>query len=170
MFAGNESGRQGIRGCRLGADVRRGMLPTVGLAGLAALGIAYWLTLEPAPAIRVRWREDVTSDQQATLERKYLLSSARAPQGRSIAYDLLDTRRANIEALVLDPAAADTADIDRDAFEVPFDKPYGDRWMWVAHRTPVLRDARVRWTLIAALVAMAGWRGRREKEIPSQSN
>src|SRR5688500_11833455 len=137
------------------AEVRRRVLSAIGLSGLAALGLSYWLTYEPAPAIRVRWRDDVTSARQAALERKYQLSNARAPQRRSIAYDLLDTRQKNIRALVLDPAVADTADVDREAFEVPFDRAYGDRWMWIAHRTPGLRDARVRWTLIVAFFAMA---------------
>jgi hypothetical protein len=131
------------------------VLSTIGLGGLAALGLAYWLTYEPAPAIRVRWRDDVTSARQAALERKYLLSNGRAPMGRSIAYDLLDTRRSNIEALVRDPDVADTHDIDRERYEIPFDKPYGERWMWVAHRMPGLRDARVRWALVVVLCAMA---------------
>jgi hypothetical protein len=154
--------------------VRARVLSALGLGGLAALGLAYWLTYEPAPAIRVRWRDDVTSARQATLERRYLLSNGRAPLGRSIAYDLLDTRRSNIEALVLDPDVADTHDVDRDNFEIPFETAYGDRWMWVAHRTPVLRDNSVRWTLIAVLAGMATL-GRAQKrrhgtEIPSQSS
>jgi len=141
--------------------MRNRVLAAIGLGGLAALAIAYWLTHEPAPSIRVRWRDEVTSERQAALERKYQLSNARAPQRRSIAYDLLDTRQQNIKALVLDPAVADTADIDRDCFQIPFEAAYGERWMWVAHRTPGLRDARVRWMLIVALAAMAiaGLRG-----------
>src|SRR5438128_1108805 len=145
--------------------MRRRALSVIGLGGLAALGFAYWLTVEPAPAIRVRWRDDVTSDRQAALERKYLLVNGRAPSGRSIAYDLLDTRRDNIRALVRDPEVRDTNDVDRRQFDVPFDFAYGDSWMWVAHRTPVLRDARIRWTLIVILVAMAGFGLRREAEI-----
>jgi hypothetical protein len=127
---------------------------TIGIAGLTMLGSAYWMTLEPAPSIRVRWRDEVTASRQADLERKYLLANGRAPQGRSIAYDLLDTRVANVRAIVEDPYVADTNDIDRDTYEVPFDTAYGDRWMWAAHRTPWLRDARVRWTLIVTLAAM----------------
>jgi len=98
----------------------------VGAGGLAALFAMFWLTREPAPAIRVRWRDDVTAAQQRALERAYLLADGRAPQGRSIAYDLLDTRSANIRALVLDPNVADTNDIDRDAYGVPFDTAYGE--------------------------------------------
>ena len=141
--------------------MRARVLAAIGLGGLAALALAYWLTVEPAPSIRVRWRDTVASEQQAALERRYLLSNPRAPIQRSIAYDLLDTRRRNIEALVRDPAVADTNDIDRNAFEVPFDTAYGERWMWVAHRTPGLRDERARWALIVLLAALglAGLRG-----------
>ena len=150
--------------------MRRRALSVIGLGGLAALGVVYWLTYEPAPSIRVRWRANVTSEQQAALERKYLLVNGRAPTGRSIAYDLLDTRHDNIKALVLDPGVLDTSDIDRDRFEAPFDLPYGDSWMWVADRTPVLRNTRVRWTLIVILVAMAvlGLRQERGRQRPAR--
>lgn len=134
--------------------MRGRVLAAIGLGGLAALGLAYWLTYEPAPAIRVRWADAVSSEQQAALERKYLLSNARGQQKRSVAYDLLDTRQKNIRALVLDRAVADTNDIDRDAYEIPFEGAYGESWMWVAHRTPVLRDGRVRWTLVVVLAAV----------------
>ena len=148
----------------------RRWLSMIGVAGLAALGFAYWFTYEPAPSIRVRWRDDVTSQRQAALERKYLLANGRAPSGRSIAYDLLDTRRENIKALVQDPDVRDTNDLDRHQFEVPLDFAYGDSWMWVADRTPVLRNTRARWTLIVilALMAVVGLRQERGQRRPAQ--
>jgi hypothetical protein len=126
----------------------------LGATGLAALGGIYWFTYEPAPAVRVRWRDDLSVDRQAELERHYLLSNRRAPHPeapRSFAYDLLDTRPANIEALVRDPDVGDTNDIDREHFVIRVDRQSGERWMWAAHRTPGLRDARVRWSLVAVL-------------------
>jgi hypothetical protein len=131
-------------------------LGTLGMAGLMALGLAYALTYEPAPRVRVLWHEDVTIPQRTALERKYLLSSGRdpIPQG-SIAYDLLDTSRPNIKALVEDATIADTNDIDRDTYSVPFETDYGEEWMWIAHRTPGIRDVRVRTSVIVALVIMA---------------
>jgi hypothetical protein len=121
-----------------------------------ALGLAYWLTIEPAPAVRVQWRPGVSEEQQAALERRYLLVNARDRlDGGSIAYDLLDTSVRNIRALVADEAVADTADIDRDAFTIPFDTEYGGEWMWMAHRLPGLRDERVRRGAIAVLAVMA---------------
>lgn len=132
----------------------------LGVAGLAVLGLTYWLTVEPAPRVRVLWRAGVTPARQAALERAYLLENGRdrLPEG-SIAYDLLDTSRSNLQALVQDPAVADTNDIDRNALVVPFDADYGAEWMWIAHRTPGIRDGRVRALLLAALAAMAagGW-------------
>jgi len=127
-----------------------------GVAGLAVLGIAYWLTHEPAPRVRVLRADDVTPERQAALERKYLLSNGRdrLPEG-SLAYDLLDTSPSNVQALVKDPAIADTNDIERNTFTVPFDVEYGGEWMWLAHRTPGLRDARGRAALIFTLAAMA---------------
>jgi len=128
----------------------------IGIAGLTVLGFAWWLTYEPAPRVRVLWRPDVTPARQAALEQKYLLVNGRdrLPEG-SIAYDLLDTSRPNIQALVTDAAAADTNDIERNTFEVPFDVEYGGEWMWIAHRTPGLRDGWMRGALILALTAMA---------------
>lgn len=135
--------------------MRRG-LTTIGISGLALLGVAYWWTHEPAPRVRVLWREGVPADQQAALEREYLLRNGRdrLPEG-SVAYDLLDTSSANIRALVEDSAIADTNDIERNTYAVPFDVDYGGEWMWIADRTPGLRDRRVRTALIVVLAAMA---------------
>jgi hypothetical protein len=72
------------------------------------------------------------------LERRFLLVN-RAPERERFEYDLLDTSRGNIEALVREPDVADTDRIDQQTFVLPFDIPYGTSWMWVAHRTPVLR-------------------------------
>lgn len=127
-----------------------------GVAGLACLGVTYWLTLEPAPRVRVLWQDHVTLQQQAALERKYLLVNARdrLTEG-SLAYDLLDISVSNIRALVEDPAILDTNDIERHTFVVPFDVDYGGEWMWLAHRTPVLRDRWARTIVIVILTIMA---------------
>ena len=123
-----------------------------GLIGLMLLGAAYLATLERVPRIRILWRDGVTAEQQAALEARYLLRNARdrLPEG-SLAYDLLDTSRANIRALVDDPAVTDSNDIDRDAYVVEPETDRGEAWMWVAYRVPGLRAAGVRWTLILLL-------------------
>ena len=132
----------------------------VGGIGLAALSFAYWFSAEPAPGIRVIWRDGVTVQQQASAERRYLLTNRRSPhaeQPRSLAYDLLDTRQSNIRALVDDPAVEDTNDIDDEWARVRLGTAYGDEWMWVAHRTPWLRQSEARWALILALTATTVW-------------
>lgn len=150
MSAGTKGGSR-LRAGRLGRWVA-----AIGSAGLGALGIAYGLTYEPAPRVRVQWREDLPSEQRGQRERTYLLVNPRDPiPGGSIAYDLLDTSTSNIRALVGDPAVTNTGDIDENVFVVPFQTEYGESWMWIAHRTPGLRDSRVRSALIAGLAALA---------------
>ena len=134
---------------------------TFALAALVALTAGYWFTNEPAPRIRVEWRRDVTPQQQNALERKYFLLNGRDPMpGGSTAYDLLDTSRSNIKALVEDPAVADTGDIDRTTYVVPDGTDPGGEEMWIADRAPFLREAAPRWTLVAilAMLVIAGFR------------
>ena len=129
----------------------------IGLGGLAALAFAYWFTYEPAPGVRVSWRPGIALEQQEALERKYMLAGRQAPMNGSLAYELLDTTRSNIEALLKDPAVVDTNDIDDEWARVRLGTDYGNRWMWVAHRTPLLRYGEVRWALILTLAAMAAF-------------
>jgi hypothetical protein len=110
----------------------------MGGAILIALAAAYWLTYEPAPRIGITWRSGISGDRRAELERRFLLVNPGRENDR-LMYDLLDTSRHNIEALIFEPDVADTDRISRPRYEVPFDIPYGESWMWVAHRTPVLR-------------------------------
>src|SRR5687767_1472261 len=102
---------------------------------LLALGIAYYFTCEPAPRVALRWREGVASERRQELERRFLLVNP-APDRDRIEYDLLDTSRTNLEALVREPDVADTDRVSREGFTVPLDVPYGTSWMWLAHRTP----------------------------------
>ena len=139
---------------------RRGayLCVAVGVIGLAAFAFAYWFSVEPAPGIRVTWREGVSLEQQARLERRYLLANRCCPheeQPRSLAYDLLDTRQSNIRALLNDPAVEDTNDIDDEWARVRLGTAYGDEWMWAAHRTPGLRQPEARYALILGLFVMA---------------
>jgi hypothetical protein len=105
---------------------------------LLALGLAYYFTYEPAPEIRIRWRDGLDQGRRAELERRFLLVNPASFEDR-MTYDLLDTSRWNVEALVVERDIADTDRVDRVHYTIPFDIPYGSGWMWVAHRTPVLR-------------------------------
>jgi len=127
-----------------------------GLALLALLGGAYLATREPAPRIRVLWRDGTTAQQQANLEAAYFLRNPRdrLPEG-SLAYDLLDTSRSNIRRLVEDPAVADTGDLDRNAYVVDPETDRGGEWMWVAYRVPGLRAAWSRWMVVVLLAVSA---------------
>ena len=132
------------------------VLLVVGVAGLISLRVAYTITAEPAPAIRVRWRDGTGDATRAWLEWKYRLVEPSAPQGLSYSYVLLDTRTANIRALVKDPEVADTGDIDREKFEIPWETANESRkFMWIADRLPLMRQPVVRWMLTAAFAVMA---------------
>lgn len=117
---------------------------------LAVIAGTYWYTVEPAPAVKVRWRADVTDVHRQSLERRYRLVDPIASEGRTVTYNLLDTSTGNLEAIVGDPAVEDTGDIDRQRFAVAPDVPYGTRWMWVGDRLPVLRTPAVVPALVAA--------------------
>ena len=119
---------------------RRLVVPAVIATGvLLALAGAYYLTYEPAPVVRVRWREGLPAARRAELERRFLLVRPVPHEGRTLSYDLLDTRHSNVAELLGHPDAEDTDYIDRSTATLPFDGPYGESWMWIAHRTPVLR-------------------------------
>ena len=105
---------------------------------LVAFGAAYYLTYEPAVRIGIRWRDGVTVERRAELERRFRLVN-RAPSEMQFTYDLLDTRRENIEALVNEADAEDTESLSRSTYTVPPDITYGRSWMWVRYRIPGLR-------------------------------
>jgi hypothetical protein len=115
------------------------VIATGALGVLLAFAGAYYLTHEPAPLVRVRWREGLSAERRAELEHRFLLVRPVPHEGRTMSYDLLDTRRSNVEALLRAPEVEDTAHIDRAEAVVPFDAPYGESWMWIGHRTPVVR-------------------------------
>lgn len=114
------------------------MAASIGALVLLSLAAAYWLTYEPAPQIGITWRPGISEERRADLERRFLLVNPAFENDRRL-YDLLDTRQSNLKALIFEPDVADTDRISRSRYEVPFDIPYGQSWMWVAHRTPVLR-------------------------------
>jgi hypothetical protein len=137
---------------------RSWMLLLVGVIGLVSLRAAYDLTWEPAPAVRVRWRQGTTDARRAQLERRYRLVNPQPHEGVSYLYLLMDTSRRNIEALVKDPEVADTDDIDRRRFEIPWTAAQSRvRNLWVADRLPGLRQPFVRVIAIAILAGMTAF-------------
>ena len=69
-------------------------------------------------AIHVRWAPAVDDAQRQELERRYGLTAPQPTEGRTFAYALTDLSRANITALVLDPAVEDTHEINRTSYRV----------------------------------------------------
>jgi len=100
--------------------------------------VAYYLTVEPSVRIGVRWREGVSVEQRAALERRFRLVNGLSTDDR-FRYDLLDTRRENIKALIENPNTEDTESVSRTLYVAPPDISYGESWMWVAYRIPGLR-------------------------------
>jgi hypothetical protein len=134
-----------------------GVAAAVAACALLALGTAYYLTHEPAPEIRVLWRSGITAERRAELERRFLLVN-RAPYEDRFTYDLLDTRLENIKALVNERDAADTDGVGRVFYTLPVDFPYGQSWMWIAHRLPVLRiPGVVEGTVGVCALVVAAW-------------
>jgi hypothetical protein len=135
--------------------MRTALWITAGTAALVllALGAAYALTYEPAATIGIRWRQGLAPARQAELERRFLLVN-RIPAGDRFAYDLLDTSQSNLRALVQERDVFDTDGISRQDATLPPDYRYGESWMWVAHRTPLLRVPGVVEGIVVACVAL----------------
>ena len=132
-------------------------------------GVTTWVrsrTLERAPEIHVRWAAGVGEESRGTLAERYLLEKPKDREGNTWTYNLLDTSRRNIQALVEDSEAADTHELDRDAFKVAETASRGDVDKWAVHQVRFLR--RVPWlawptipvlwisTLLACVVAFLG--------------
>lgn len=128
-------------------------LGAVGLVGLMALASGYYLTSEPAPEIRILWRSGLPTERRAELEDRFRLVNRKVYDDR-FSYDLLDTRPANVRLIVGERDIADTDRVDREGATIPPNIQRGESRMWLAHRMPGLRDARVQWTLIVVLATM----------------
>ena len=71
------------------------------------------------PRVTIRWSDDLAALDREVLERRYRLESGQRDEGTTWRYALLDRSRKNVEAIVTDPAIADTGYIDRPTFEAP---------------------------------------------------
>jgi len=68
---------------------------------------------DPGPKINVRWAPDVDDAGRESVEARFHLAQEGEPDGRTRHYELLDSSRANVEALLTNPAVEDTAGLDR---------------------------------------------------------
>ena len=71
-----------------------------------------------APSVNIAWSPDVDDYRRSTLEQRFHLADADFRGGRLWTYQLEDWSRANVSALLRDPAVADTQHIDRQSFAV----------------------------------------------------
>jgi hypothetical protein len=88
-------------------------------AGVVLAAIATLLQVTTTgPRVTVRWRAGISDAERGALERQYDLRKGEAIEGTDTGwrYELHGWSRDNVEALVHDPAVADTGYIDREAF------------------------------------------------------
>ena len=106
---------------------------------LAAFGVAYYFTYEPALEVAITWAEGATWERRMEVERRAGLVRPRDLTRGTVTYDLIDTRPENIRELLEQPEVEDGGVLDRRSYTVPADAPYGRGWMWVGNRWPVVR-------------------------------
>jgi hypothetical protein len=134
----------------------------VGASVLALLGGTYYFTYEPAPQVTISWRESTTFDRRGDVERWFGLVRGRDREGRTVTYDLVDTRRENINELLEQPEVEAVGYIDPVTNTVPADAPYGRGWMWLGDRLPEARVYRVVPVIIAACCVVIAYAFARE--------
>jgi hypothetical protein len=102
-------------------------------------------------SIHVRWAPSVDNSTRERLEQRHGLSRGEQSEGRTWAYELTDRSRANIRALVTDPAVEDTQNLHRTAFRVGYFAPRG---RYAAGTPPVVLEFLTVLFLIAGFVAI----------------
>jgi hypothetical protein len=134
------------------------------------------LTFGPHPVyVNVRWAAGVDDTERPRLEQRFGLADGELREGTTWGYALIDRSRANIRALVENPAVADTHQIHRTAFRVGYSAqrlPYRGPHAWIA----VTLERIAIFGLIGGVLVLAGvvraarafvsWLGRR---IPAAS-
>lgn len=68
--------------------------------------------------VYVRWQPSIGEPARAALENRFHLADGRQLDQHTWRYDLIEPSRENIRALVIDPAVADTHDIDRPSYSL----------------------------------------------------
>lgn len=104
------------------APARRLLVTGVAFFAFAALAYgALRATFGLRPVyVNVRWAADVDAAARQRLEPRFSLAEGELREGTTWGYALTDRSRANIRALVQDPAVADTHQIHRTAFRVGY--------------------------------------------------
>ena len=107
---------------------------------------------DPGPKINVRWAPDVDDAAREAAEARFHLAQEGPPDGRTRRYELLDSSRENVEAMLTNPAVEDTAGLNRETLvfdkvpEVHFRERATD-WLIGLEPCPEVRSAAVvKWT------------------------
>ena len=154
---------------------------------LVAAALAVWtvaalaygavrFTFGPRPVyVNIRWAAGGDAAERQRLEQRFGLADGELREGATWGYALIDRSRANIRALVENPAVADTHQIHRTAFRVGYSAqrlPYRGPHAWIA----VTLERIALFGLIGGVLVLAGvgraarafvgWLGRR---IPAAS-
>src|SRR5262245_13228947 len=79
-------------------------------AGLLLLVAAFFLTRDVAPRIGIRWNADERNRER--LERQFQLAAGAGQPDGTWIYDLIDTSRRNIGAILTDTAVAEATNLD----------------------------------------------------------
>lgn len=130
------------------------VLCVLGAAVFGAVRMVYGV--RPA-YVHIRWAMPVSDEARPEIERRYRLSAGEEREGRTRGYYLTDLSRANIRAMVTDPAIEDTHYINRQAFRIWRTAPRAPYTGWGAPAAPLALDALAMLLLAAgsALVALA---------------
>ncbi len=139
------------------------------LVAMAAWHGTRLATESPAPIVKVRWKPTVSEAQRVGLEERHQLIRGNSVGPNSFNYDLLDSRREAIRAIVTDPAVADTGEIDRAQFRIAPTAGRGTATRWLWHR--FWPEWAARWVagalhawMVLSLVAWIVWEEKRPIE------
>ena len=114
------------------APIRQGRSRLIAMWALLALVVpvlTYQMPVPPA-VVNVAWSSAVDDQQRATLEARFHLTDGDFRGGSLWTYEIADTTRANVGALVGHPDVEDTYHIDRQTFAV--DGASGPLWRAVS--------------------------------------
>ena len=106
------------------------------------------------PVVHVRWQTEVPDARREQLERTFCLSAPTRVQGTTWSYELLDTSRENLQAIVTSGDVDDTNDIDRIQFVVAPTAADGRRG-WLLGRLPLVGRADLFFPALAMLLGVA---------------
>ena len=105
-----------------------GVISVASLVAALAIWSSSTLFIRAAnPEINVRWRESVDAASRVALERRFKLIRAEPVAANAWRYELTDSSRDMLGALVRHADVADTHFVDRTTFELVSDAPHGPR-------------------------------------------